>query len=95
LWISRLFANVVSGGFGSRVTAETGPKLKERPGGLAYALTGVAHFTELIEQSRPISRGGLRVGRGFRGIRNRQWPGKLAMVHRFVPTLRSTTACST
>ena len=44
---NRLFANVVSGGFGSRVTAETDPKLKERLGGLAYALTGVAHFTEL------------------------------------------------
>jgi lipid kinase YegS len=43
----RLFVNVVSGGFGSRVTAETDPKLKERLGGLAYALTGMAHFSEL------------------------------------------------
>ena len=43
----RLFVNVVSGGFGSRVTAETDPKLKERLGGLAYALTGVAHFHKL------------------------------------------------
>jgi lipid kinase YegS len=43
----RLFVNVVSGGFGSRVTAETDPKLKERLGGLAYALTGLTHFHEL------------------------------------------------
>jgi lipid kinase YegS len=43
----RLFANVVSGGFGARVTAETNSKLKERLGALAYALTGVAHFGEV------------------------------------------------
>jgi len=45
----RLFANLVSGGFGSRVTAETDPKLKERLGGLAYAITGISRFAELSD----------------------------------------------
>jgi lipid kinase YegS len=43
----RPFVNLVSGGFGSRVTVETDPKLKQRLGGLAYAITGVSHFAEL------------------------------------------------
>jgi lipid kinase YegS len=47
----RLFVNLVSGGFGSRVTVETDPKLKERLGGLAYAITGMAHFAELSDNS--------------------------------------------
>jgi lipid kinase YegS len=41
------FVNLVSGGFGSRVTVETDPKLKKLLGGLAYALTGISHFAEL------------------------------------------------
>jgi len=41
------FVNLVSGGFGSRVTVETDPKLKQRLGGLAYAITGISHFAEL------------------------------------------------
>ena len=45
----RAFVNLVSGGFGSRVTAETDPKLKQRLGGLAYAITGIARFAELSE----------------------------------------------
>jgi lipid kinase YegS len=45
----RLFVNLVSGGFGSRVTVETDPKLKQRLGGLAYAITGISHFSELSE----------------------------------------------
>ncbi len=45
----RMFVNLVSGGFGSRVTVETDPKLKQRLGGLAYAITGVAHFAELAD----------------------------------------------
>jgi lipid kinase YegS len=43
----RPFVNLVSGGFGSRVTVETDPELKRRLGGLAYALTGISHFAEL------------------------------------------------
>ena len=43
----RMFVNLVSGGFGSRVTVETNPGLKERLGGLAYAITGIARFLEL------------------------------------------------
>lgn len=42
-----LFVNVVSGGFGSRVTVETDPELKRRLGGLAYAITGISRFAEL------------------------------------------------
>ena len=45
----RVFVNLVSGGFGSRVTVETDPKLKQRLGGLAYAITGISHFSELSE----------------------------------------------
>ena len=47
----RMFVNLVSGGFGSRVTVETDPKLKERLGGLAYAMTGLTHFAELSDNS--------------------------------------------
>ena len=43
----RLFVNAVSGGFGSRVTVETDPGLKQRLGALAYAITGIARFLEL------------------------------------------------
>ena len=43
----RAFINLVSGGFGSRVTVETNPELKKRLGGLAYVLTGISHFAEL------------------------------------------------
>lgn len=43
----RPFVNVLSGGFGSRVTVETDPELKKRLGGLAYVLTGVTRFSEL------------------------------------------------
>ncbi len=38
---SRYFINVASGGFGSQVTAETPPQLKNFLGGGAYALTAV------------------------------------------------------
>jgi lipid kinase YegS len=41
------FINLVSGGFGSRVTVETDPQLKLRLGGLAYVLTGISRFIEL------------------------------------------------
>ena len=47
----RLFINLVSGGFGSRVTVETDPELKKRLGGLAYVLTGISHFAELSANS--------------------------------------------
>jgi lipid kinase YegS len=45
----RLFINLVSGGFGSRITVETDPRLKQRLGGLAYAITGISRFAELSE----------------------------------------------
>ena len=43
----RVFVNLLSGGFGSRVTVETDPELKRRLGGLAYVVTGVTRFREL------------------------------------------------
>jgi lipid kinase YegS len=43
----RPFINLVTGGFGSRVTVETDPELKRRLGGLAYAITGISRFAEL------------------------------------------------
>ena len=55
----RLFINLVSGGFGSRITVETDPKLKQRLGGLAYAITGISRFAELSA-----NRGSFR-GEGF------------------------------
>lgn len=43
----KAFVNLVTGGFGSRVTAETDPHLKKRLGGLAYALTGLARLGDM------------------------------------------------
>ncbi|MCX5496395.1 lipid kinase YegS [Kaistia dalseonensis] len=43
----RVFINLITGGFGSRVTVETDPDLKRRLGGLAYVVTGVSRFAEL------------------------------------------------
>src|SRR3546814_11536002 len=46
-WLGeRPFVNVVTGGFGARVTAETDPALKKSLGGLAYLLTGVSRARE-------------------------------------------------
>jgi lipid kinase YegS len=42
----RAFANVATGGFGTRVTAETSPELKKTLGGISYLLTGAFRFTE-------------------------------------------------
>jgi lipid kinase YegS len=53
------FINVVSGGFGSRVTVETDPALKQRLGGLAYLITGISRFSDLAA-----NRGRFR-GEGF------------------------------
>jgi lipid kinase YegS len=47
----RPFINLVSGGFGSRVTVETDPELKKRLGGLAYVLTGISRFAEVSANS--------------------------------------------
>lgn len=55
----RPFINLLSGGFGSRVTVETDPELKRRIGGLAYVLTGVSRFRELA------ANGGRITGEGF------------------------------
>jgi diacylglycerol kinase family enzyme len=41
------FINLLTGGFGSRITVETDPELKRRLGGLAYVLTGLARLKDL------------------------------------------------
>ena len=52
----RPFVNMLTGGFGSQVTAETDPALKRRLGGLAYALTGVLRIGDL-SASKGVFRG--------------------------------------
>src|SRR5277367_6030742 len=47
----RPFVNMLTGGFGSQVTAETDPALKRRLGGLAYALTGLLRIGDLSASS--------------------------------------------
>ncbi|MGQ7818508.1 lipid kinase YegS [Metapseudomonas furukawaii] len=42
-----LFLNMVTGGFGSRITASTSEDLKKVLGGAAYFLTGLTHFAEV------------------------------------------------
>jgi len=43
----RVFVNMATGGFGTRVTAETDPNLKKLLGGAAYLFTGINRFSEL------------------------------------------------
>ena len=47
LFDGRPFVNMLTGGFGCQVTAETDPALKRRLGGLAYALTGLLRIGDL------------------------------------------------
>jgi lipid kinase YegS len=47
----RVFVNVATGGFGTRVTAETDPRLKKLLGGAAYLFTGLNRFSELASCS--------------------------------------------
>ena len=42
----RVFANMATGGFGTRVTVETDPNLKKWLGGASYLLTGMQKFSE-------------------------------------------------
>ncbi len=51
----RPFINLLTGGFGSRVTVETDPELKRNLGGLAYVLTGVSRFRELAANAGRIT----------------------------------------
>ena len=51
LFEGRPFVNMLTGGFGSQVTAETDPVLKRRLGGLAYALTGLLRLGDLSASS--------------------------------------------
>ncbi len=47
----RAFVNMLSGGFGARVTAEADPRLKALLGGAAYVVAGVRRMGEVAEQS--------------------------------------------
>ncbi|WP_417668232.1 lipid kinase YegS [Roseibium sp.] len=51
----RTFVNVATGGFGTRVTAETDPRLKKLLGGAAYLFTGLHRFSELAACSGRVS----------------------------------------
>jgi lipid kinase YegS len=51
LFGGRPFVNMLTGGFGSQVTAETDPALKRRLGGLAYALTGLLRIGNMSASS--------------------------------------------
>lgn len=42
-----LFLNMATGGFGSKITANTPEELKKVLGGAAYLLTGLSHFSEV------------------------------------------------
>ncbi len=42
----RVFVNMATGGFGTRVTVETDPELKKWLGGASYLLTGLSKFSE-------------------------------------------------
>jgi lipid kinase YegS len=49
----RVFANMATGGFGTRVTVETDPNLKKWLGGVSYLLTGLQKFSQFgSEQGR-------------------------------------------
>lgn len=50
----RPFLNVATGGFGTEVTTNTDPKLKDLLGGAAYFLTGVSRFATLDPSSARI-----------------------------------------
>lgn len=47
----RWCVNLASGGFGTQVTVDTDPQLKERLGGLAYLLTGITKIGQLTAGS--------------------------------------------
>ena len=47
----RAFVNMLSGGYGARVTAEADPRLKALLGGAAYVVAGVRRVAEVAEQS--------------------------------------------
>ncbi|KAF1054733.1 MAG: Lipid kinase YegS [Stenotrophomonas maltophilia] len=60
----RLFLNMATGGFGSKVTANTPEDLKKLLGGAAYLLTGLTRFSEVHSAQ------GRFVGPGF------EWEGE-------------------
>lgn len=43
----KVFVNMATGGFGTKVTSQTDPKLKKLLGGAAYLFTGLNRFSEL------------------------------------------------
>lgn len=45
----KVFVNFLSGGFGTKLTAETDPTLKKLMGGAAYLVSGLHRFSEISE----------------------------------------------
>ena len=95
LFEGRPFVNMLTGGFGSQVTAETDPVLKRRLGGLAYALTGLSFGSEICRQAQVFFVP--RISRGKASLMPWQLEteGKQGAEFSFARTPRSMTACST
>lgn len=55
----RTFMNVATGGFGTEITAETSPELKQSIGRAAYFVTGILRFTDLAAKSARLRGPGL------------------------------------
>ena len=87
------FINLVSGGFGSRVTVETDPELKRRLGGLAYLLTGISRFAKL-SANRGSFRRKASHGRDLSSLLRLVMAGKPEAVCSFARTRCSMTVCS-
>ncbi|QDG74847.1 lipid kinase YegS [Labrenzia sp. PHM005] len=56
----RVFVNMATGGFGTKVTSQTDPKLKKMFGGAAYLFTGLHRFSELAASAGRIEAEGFQ-----------------------------------
>ncbi len=62
----RVFVNMATGGFGTKVTSQTDPKLKKLLGGAAYLFTGLNRFSELAaSEGRIVAEGFIWEGAFF------------------------------
>jgi diacylglycerol kinase family enzyme len=89
----RPFINLVSGGFGSRVTVETDPELKRHLGGLAYVLTGISRFGELSANRGSFRAEGFSWEGPFVALRSAT-AGRLEAACHFARTQCLMTVCS-
>lgn len=63
----RVFVNMATGGFGTRITVETDPDLKKWLGGASYLLTGLRKFNQFGAERGESVGTGIRVGGSDRG----------------------------